>query len=85
MTMTITTERKTVVTLYANETQRAAIKVVDDMLSLMQDVFSDDTVFASLTTGECLQVEELKRVRGILDLFAQDSPVPILEVLDEED
>lgn len=83
--MTITTERKTVVTLYTNETQKAALKVVDDMLSLMQDTFGDEATLASLTTGECLDVAELKRVRGILDLFMQDSPVPILELLDEMD
>lgn len=85
MTMTITTERKTVATLYSTDEQRAAIKIVDEMLELMQDVFSKEITLSSMTTGECLEIAEIARVRGVLDLLAQCTPFPIMEVLTPED
>lgn len=62
-------ERETIINLNLTQTEKQALALVDLMLLRFQEKFSDETKFQSAETGELFEVEELSRVRGILDMI----------------
>ena len=48
-----------------------AIEKVDFFLNQVYDRLKDDKRIVSLATGECIDVDELCRVRGILSAFIE--------------
>lgn len=48
-----------------------AVHIVDSFLNQMQDKLKDNKRIISLDTGECIDVSELYRVRGILNAFVE--------------
>lgn len=67
----MTIEKHVVLTFTPDCCEAEAIQVVDSFLAQMQDKLKDDKRIISLDTGECIDVNELYRVRGILGAFVE--------------
>lgn len=68
----MTIEKHTVLTFTPDCCEAEAIQMVDSFLKQMQDELKDNKRIISLDTGECIDVNELYRVRGILDAFVEN-------------
>lgn len=66
-------ERKTMTQTLLTQEEKDAFAIVDKVLSDWQKAFFPQIEFYSLETGEIFQIEELSRVRGILELLGQDT------------
>ena len=67
----MTSEKHVVSTFTPDCCEAEAIQVVDSFLKQMQDELKDNKRIISLDTGECIDVNELYRVRGILSSFIE--------------
>lgn len=67
----MTSEKHVVLTFTPDCCEAEAIQVVDSFLNQMQDELKDNKRIISLDTGECIDVNELYRVRGILSSFIE--------------
>ena len=67
----MTSEKHVVFTFDPDCCEAEAIQVVDSFLKQMQDELKDNKRIVSLDTGECIDVNELYRVRGILSSFIE--------------
>lgn len=47
----------------------AALRVADCVIKEIQSLFADDVYMVSEETGEVINIEELARVRGVIDAF----------------
>lgn len=70
----MTIEKHVVLTFTPDCCEAEAIQVVDSFLKQMQDKLKDNKRIVSLDTGECIDVDELYRVRGILSSFIEKYP-----------
>lgn len=68
----MTIEKHVVLTIDPDCCEAEAIHIVDSFLNQMQDELKDHKRIISLDTGECIDVNELYRVRGILDAFVEN-------------
>ena len=55
----------------------AALTKADEILGKLFDLYDKNDVLASLNTGEVVQVNELPRVRGILDFIYSNLAVEV--------
>ena len=53
-----------------SDEERAALYDVDIILNKIYGMFDDDITLVSMTTGECIMIDELPRMRGILDALS---------------
>lgn len=53
-----------------SDEERAALYEVDNILNKIYGMFDDNLVLVSMTTGECIMIDELPRMRGILDALS---------------
>lgn len=51
--------------------ERAALAEADRVLATLQESFKTHATLTALETGEVIGIEELSRVRGILNAFAE--------------
>ena len=47
----------------------AALRIADWVIKEIQSLFADDVYMVSEETGEVINIEELARVRGVIDAF----------------
>lgn len=50
--------------------ERAALEDVENIFRKIYDTFDNDIALSSMTTGECIMIDELPRMRGILDALS---------------
>lgn len=67
----MTMEKHVVFTFTPDCCEAEAIQVVDSFLNQMQNELKNNKRIVSLDTGECIDVDELYRVRGILSSFIE--------------
>lgn len=67
----MTMEKHVVFTFTPDCCEAEAIHIVDSFLNQMQDELKNNKRIVSLDTGECIDVDELYRVRGILSSFVE--------------
>ena len=67
----MTSEKHVVFTFDPDCCEAEAIQVVDSFLNQIQDELKDNKRLISLDTGECIDVNEFARVRGILSSFIE--------------
>ena len=67
----MTSEKHAVFTFTPDCCEAEAIQMVDSFLSQIQDELKDNKRIISLDTGECIDVNEFDRVRGILSSFVE--------------
>ena len=65
--------RRAIVNEREGNLPKDAFEIVDKVLLDWQRAFFPQIEFQSLDTGEIFQIEELSRVRGILDLLGSDT------------
>ena len=53
-----------------SDEERAALYSVNDLLNKIYGMFDDNFVLVSMTTGECIMIDELPRMGGILDALS---------------
>lgn len=53
-----------------SDEERAALYDADVIMNKIYSMFDNDIVLVSMTTGECIMVDELPRMRGILDALS---------------
>ena len=51
------------------EEEKKAFRIVERVLSNFQILYDEKDVLESVTTGECIQIKELRRIRGVLGFF----------------
>jgi hypothetical protein len=61
---------------FTAEDYEALVKA-DEILGQLFDLYNEDDVLASPNTGEVVQVNELPRVRGILDFIYSNRAVEV--------
>lgn len=67
-------EKKTMIQTLLTQEEKDAFAIVDKVLSDWQKTaFFPQIEFYELETGEIFQIEELSRVRGILELLGKDT------------
>lgn len=66
-------ERKTITQTNLTQEEKNAFKIVDKILLEWQMAFFPQVKFHSEDTGKTFQIEELSRVRGILELLGTDA------------
>ena len=59
----------TILTPIVTEQEDAALRTSMDVLGAIQSMFKDDLILVSIETGEVVTIEELSRVRGVIDAF----------------
>lgn len=59
----------TLLTPILSEEEVAALKKSEDLIGNIQSMFKDDTILVSVETGEVVTIEELARVRGVINAF----------------
>ena len=67
----MTIEKHVTFTFEPDCCETEAIERVDFFLKQVQDKLKDDKRIVSLDTGECIDTDELCRVRGILSAFIE--------------
>lgn len=66
-------ERRIMTQTILTQEEKDAFEIVDKVLLDWQRAFFPQVEFQSLGTGEIFQIEELSRVRGILELLGNDT------------
>lgn len=66
-------ERRTMTQTMLTLEEKNAFEIVDKVLFDWQRAFFPQVKFQSMDTGEIFQIEELSRVRGILELLGKDT------------
>ena len=69
--MTIGTQ--TTLTIHLTTEEEKAFRVVDNVLRQLQDTYISKTSFEAYGNGEIFQINELSRVRGVLDVVSKNT------------
>ena len=63
---------------YVSSEELAAINKVQDLLIRLQETFDEKDALMSTSEGDVIKIEELARVRGIMDFFEMNQPDDVI-------
>lgn len=69
------TELTLVERMILTDEEMRSFEIVDRVLREVQDDKGDKAILISQLTGECVETEELARVRGVLGFFTEECQV----------